>query len=150
MTMIFIWAALIFLAGLMTGRLLFADSRPRKLLDLHLTPHGWDANQIAGLFASVIVRKAPRLIPKVILETDKTLVFEHPRPKFKTHYMFVPKIDIKNIGELTDEDMAYLADLFATLATIIQSRHLNDYRLWTNGPGKQDVAYLHFHLGAND
>ena len=148
--MIFIWATLIFLAGLMTGRLLFADSLPRQLLSLHLTTRGWDANQIAGLFASVAVRKAPWLIPKVILETDKTLVFEHPRPRFKTHYMFVPKKDIKNIGELTIEDMIYLTDLFATLATVIQSRHLSDYRLWTNGPGKQDVAYLHFHLGAND
>lgn len=149
MTTIFIWAPLIFLAGLAAGRLLFSDSRPREPLKFHVTARGWDANQIAGLFASVVVRKAPSLIPKVILETDKTLVFEHPRPKFKTHYLFVPKKDIRNIGDLNIEDKDYLCDLFATLTTVIQSRHLTDYRLWTNGPGKQDVAYLHFHLGAD-
>jgi len=148
--MIFIWTLLAFVVGLVIGRILFTDTRPRRLASLNLSARGWDANQIAGLFASVIVRKAPCLIPNVILETDKTLVFEHPRPRFKTHYMFVPKKDIKNIGELGSEDMSYICDLFTALATIIQSRQLSDYRLWSNGPDKQDVAYLHFHLGADD
>lgn len=146
---ILFWASIFFCTGLITGRLLFSDSRPRKLLQLHRTAHGWDVNQLAGLFASVAVRRAPKLIPKVIFETEKTLVFEHPRPKFKTHYLFVPKKDIKNIGELTAADLPYLDDLLATLTTVIQSHRLTDYRLWTNGPGRQDVAYLHFHLGAD-
>ncbi|MGR9115453.1 MAG: HIT domain-containing protein [Gammaproteobacteria bacterium] len=150
MIMIFAWTLLTFLAGLLTGRLLFTDTRPRELLQMKITARGWDANQIAGLFAALVVLKAPRLIPNVILETDKTLVFEHPRPKFKTHYMFVPKKDIKNIGELGTEDMIYITDIFSTLTSIIQSRDLSNYRLWTNGPGKQDVSYLHFHLGTDE
>lgn len=148
--MIYLWMPIIFFAGLILGRFLFTDTRPRDLLTLHLTRHGWDANQLAGLIASVLVRKAPGLIPNVILETDKILVFEHPRPKFKHHYLLVPKKDIKNIGELSAEDMAYLTDLFTVLGEMIRSQHLKRYRLWTNGPGKQDVAYLHFHLGSDD
>ena len=150
MTMIDIWTPFIFFAGLLLGGWLFSDTRPRQRLYPRLTAQGWDTNQLAGLLASVVVQKTPWLIPKVILETDKTLVFEHPRPKFKTHFMFVPKKDIKNIGELDPEDEAYLTDIFVALNQIIQSRHMNDYRLWTNGPGKQDVAYLHFHLGSDD
>jgi len=61
------------------GNLLFADSKPRVQLTAHITEHGWDAHEIAGLFASIVVRKIPGLIPQVILETNKTIVFEHPR-----------------------------------------------------------------------
>ena len=63
--------------------------------------------------------------------------------------MFVPKKDIKHIGELAAEDRDFLMDIFSALVYIIDSLELSDYRLWTNGPGKQDVAYLHFHLGAD-
>ncbi|MCD6292172.1 MAG: HIT domain-containing protein [Deltaproteobacteria bacterium] len=105
-------------------------------------------NDVAGLFASVIVQKMPRLIPSVIVETDKTIVFKHPRPKHRIHYMFVPKKDIKNIGELTDEDNEYIIDLFSTIVALVNKLGIKNYRLWTNGPEKQDVTYLHFHLGA--
>jgi diadenosine tetraphosphate (Ap4A) HIT family hydrolase len=60
----------------------------------------------------------------------------------------VPKKDIKNIGELTDEDKDYIIDLYSTVVTVINRQGLKNYRLLTNGPGKQDVAYLHFHLWA--
>ena len=147
--MSYLFAIVLFIVGILVGKLLFSGSKPRSLLTVHITEHGWDANEIAGLFASVVVRKIPGLIPKVILETDKTIVFEHPRPKFKTHYMFVPKKDIKNIGELSIEDNEYLLDLFAAVTTIINKYGITSYRLLCNGPGKQDVAYLHFHLTAN-
>ena len=102
---------------------------------------------MAGLFASVVVQKIPLLIPDVILETDKTIVFKHPRPRYRIHYMFVPKKDIKNIGELTDEDSEYIIDLFSTIVAVVNKLGTKNYILWTNGPEKQDVTYLHFHLG---
>ena len=147
--MIYILALLIFIAGLLVGSKLFADTRPRTPLTVHVSNEGWDVNEIAGLFASVVVQKFPGLIPKVLLETDKTIVFEHPRPKHKIHYMFVPKKDIKNIGELSEEDEAYIIDLFSSIAATINSLGIENYTLWSNGPGKQDVAYLHFHLCAD-
>ena len=145
--MLFALALFTFIAGFLVGGFLLSDSKPRSLLRIFKCRNCLSQSEVAGLFASVIVQKMPRFLPNVIVETDKTIVFEHPRPKHKIHYMFVPKKDIKNIGELTDDDNEYLIDLFATIVVTINKLGIKKYSLWTNGPGKQDVAYLHFHLG---
>lgn len=146
--MLFVVALFIFIAGLLVGGFLFSDSKPRSLLSISKCSKCLSSNDVAGLFASVVVNKMPLFIPNVILETDKTIVFEHPRPRYSIHYMFVPKKDIKNIGELTDEDSEYIVDLFSTVVVVINTLGTKNYKLWTNGPEKQDVTYLHFHLGA--
>jgi len=63
--------------------------------------------------------------------------------------MYVPKKDIKNIGEFSMEDIEYFLNLFAAITTTINKYGLTNYRLLSNGPGKQDVAYLYFHLAAD-
>ena len=146
--MSYLLALLILIAGILIGAALFSDSKPRSLLMVRANKNRFSANDVAGLLASVIVQKTPRLIPNIILETDKTIVFEHPRPKHRIHYIFVPKKDIKNIGELSDEDKEYILDIFSSIVSQINKQQLHNYRVWTNGPGKQDVTYLHFHLGA--
>jgi len=146
--MSYLLALFSFGTGILLGAWLFSNTRPRSLLNIK-TPHHYVAsNEAAGLLASVLVQKTPALIPKVILETDKTIVFEHPRPKHKTHYIFMPKKDIKNIGELGEEDKEHIIDLFSAIVSQINKLQLHNYRVWTNGPGKQDVTYLHFHLAA--
>ena len=147
--MLYIVALIIFVAGLLVGGFLFSDSMPRSLLNISKCDNCLASNDVAGLLASVIVNKMPHLIPNIILETDKTIVFKHPRPRHKIHYMFVPKKDIKNVGELTDEDSEYIVDLFSTIVVVLNELGTKNYRLWTNGPEKQDVTYLHFHLGAD-
>ena len=140
---------LAFIAGLLVGAIVFTDSKSRSPLSIHeCTRHCWHPNEIAGLFASVVVQNMPGIIPNVILETDKTIAFKHPRPMNKIHYLFVPKKDIKNIGELTEEDKEYIIDLYSIVAVVINQQGIKNYRLWTNGPGKQEVTYLHFHLVA--
>ena len=147
--MLYVFALFVFIVGLLIGGLLFSDSKPRSLLNISQCDNCLSPSEVAGLLASIVVTKIPILLPNVILETDKTIVFKHPRPGHKIHYMFVPKKDIKNIGELTDEDSEYIVDLFSTIVMVINKFNIKNYRLWTNGPGKQDVAYLHFHLGAD-
>jgi len=141
-------------AGLVCGYWLFCDTRPRPLLNCKLSRTPTDnlssRSQLAGLLASVLLQKSPRLMPRVVLETDKTLVFKHPRPRHKVHYMFVPKRYIKNIGELSVDEREHIVDLFACMVTCINRLAIHDYKIWSNGPGKQDVAYLHFHLGGDD
>ena len=146
--MIYVVALFAFIVGLLIGGLLFSDSKPRSLLSIFSCSNCLSPNDVAGLLGSVVVQKMPRLIPNVILETDKTIVFKHPRPKHRIHYMFVPKKDIKNIGELTDGDSEYIIDLFSTIVEVVNKLETKNYKLWTNGPEKQDVTYLHFHLGA--
>ena len=144
--MIYVIAFFAFLVGLIVGGFLFSDSKPRSFLNIIECAECLAPNDVAGLLASVVVQKMPKLIPGIIFETDKTIVFKHPRPKYRIHYMFVPKKDIKNIGELTAEDNESIIDLFSTIVTVINKLETKNYRLWTNGPGKQDVTYLHFHL----
>ena len=146
--MVYVIALVAFIAGLLVGRIMFTNSNPRSLLKFKKGNNHLNSNEIAGLFASVIVQKLPGFIPKVIIETDKTIVFQHPKPKHRIHYIFIPKKDIKNIGELTDDDKEYIIDLFSTVVGIINNQRITNYTLWTNGPEKQDVSYLHFHLGA--
>ena len=149
MIMLYVFALFVFIVGLLIGGLLFSDSKPRSFLTISKCNNCLAPNEVAGLLASVVVTKTPKLLPNIILETDKTIVFKHPRPGHKIHYMFVPKKDIKNIGELTDEDSEYIVDLFSAVVVVINKLNIKNYKLWTNGPGKQDVTYLHFHLGAD-
>lgn len=143
----FLLLILTFTAGLSLGGFLFIGSKSRSPLTAHECKNNcWHPNEIAGLFASVVVQKIPGLIPDVILETDKTIVFKYPRSAPGIHYLFVPKKDIKNIGELTEDDKDYIIDMYSAVATVIKKQGIKNYRLWTNGPSKQDVTYLHFHL----
>ena len=85
-------------------------------------------------------------MPRVVLETDRTIVIENPFPKAPVHLVILPKRDIRDVGELSGEDRDYLIDAFAVIASLVRARHLRNYTVVTNGPGYQDVAYLHFHL----
>ena len=141
-------AALI--VGIVLGGYLFHDTQPRSFLALNKCAGTClQSNELLGLLASVGVHRAPALVPSVVKETDKTIVIEHPSPQARIHYLIIPKRDIKNIGELSDADNEYLIDAFKVARELIKEKHLTDYRLATNGPGYQDVTYLHFHLIAN-
>jgi histidine triad (HIT) family protein len=136
--------------GVILGGYLFSDSRPRSFLALNRCEGTClQANELLGLLASVGIQKFSALAPSVVKETDKTIVIEHPSPIARIHYLIIPKKDVKNIAELTNADNAYLIDAFKVAGEIIREKHLTSYRLLTNGPGYQDVTYLHFHLTAN-
>jgi histidine triad (HIT) family protein len=138
--------AAMFFAGLATGAFLFTDVKPRSILAVRHCDHCLDANELTGLAASVGLQKFLPAMPLVVMETDKTVVFQHPRPAEKYHYLIVPKKDIKSIGDLSEEDKEYLIDMFAAADALIRDKGLRKYRLWTNGPGRQAVGYLHIHL----
>jgi diadenosine tetraphosphate (Ap4A) HIT family hydrolase len=60
--------------------------------------------------------------------------------------VFFPKRDIRDITDLTADDGAYVMDCFALIRSIVHDQDLSDYRVYTNGPGQQEISYLHFHL----
>jgi diadenosine tetraphosphate (Ap4A) HIT family hydrolase len=62
------------------------------------------------------------------------------------HYVIVPKKDIKNVADLSEADSAYLTDAYLVARRLIERDRLSKYRFYTNGPGIQNVTYLHFHL----
>ena len=134
--------------GLVSGGVLFSRSQPRSVLALHHCHECLDVNELAGLLASVGIQKFPGLLPSVVFETDYTLALQVRSAKQGVHYLIIPKKDIKNIGEISAEDTPYLIDIFAVIQQLIKDKALSSYRVLTNGPGFQDVTYLHFHLVA--
>jgi len=158
-----ILASLFFLlVGIVIGGYLFNQSQPRSFLSLTRCQDCLSPKDLAGLLASVGIQKLPSLIPFVVLETDKTIVIKNPltevrgsgpfspvkarRPDTTLDYIIIPKKDIKDIGQISKEDAPYLLDAYAVARDIIEKEKLSNYRIYTNGPGFQDVTYLHFHL----
>ena len=105
---------------------------------------------VARLLGAVGIRHLSgrlELLPMVVMETDKAVVVRTFSSRRKRpHYVLIPKRDIKNIGEFTEADQSYMTDLLLTAKKIVEREKLSDYRLYTNGPGLQTVAYWHFHL----
>ncbi|HEY3041945.1 MAG TPA: HIT domain-containing protein [Pyrinomonadaceae bacterium] len=136
--------------GVILGGYLFANTRPRSFLALNKCEGTClQSKELLGLLTSVGIQRFPGLVPSVVKETDKTIVIEHPSPQARIHYLVIPKKDIKNIGEVSDEDSEYLIDAFKVTREIIKEKNLTDYRLTTNGPGFQTMTYFHFHFTAN-
>ena len=138
--------ALFLCLGIAIGGKLFSQTQPRSFLSLNNCQDCLKPSELLGLAVAVGIQTFPGVLPSVVFESDKTIVFKHPSPQKRIHYLIVPKKDIKNIGELSREDMPYLDDAFLVARYLIEREGLSKYRLHTNGPGYQDVAYLHLHL----
>ena len=134
--------------GILIGGYLFSQSQPRSFLALNRCQNCLTHQDLLGLVASVGVQKLSGLMPFVVFETDKTIAMKRPFASERAHYILIPKKDIRNIGEISEVDAQYLIDAFFVGRWIIEHQKLSKYRLYTNGPGYQDVTYLHFHLVA--
>ncbi|OGE78852.1 MAG: hypothetical protein A3C85_04140 [Candidatus Doudnabacteria bacterium RIFCSPHIGHO2_02_FULL_48_21] len=143
----FLFYLLLLLIGIGGGAYLFSETQRRQPLDFqNCEPACLQTNEALGLLASIGVKYAADYIPDKIYETDKTVAMVHPAAKAKHHYVIVPKKDIKNIAEVSEDERVYLLDAIAVAQRIIRDKNLTTYQLVTNGPGYQDVTYLHFHL----
>jgi hypothetical protein len=139
--------AIAFLVGLSIGARAFMNTQPRAWLNI--TSCGgrcYRPNDLAGLIASAAIVNAPGFVPRVLRESDKCLAVPYPRGGRNLHLVFFPKRDIRDIADLTADDEPYVMDCFALIRTIVNEQNLSDYRVYTNGPGEQDISYLHFHL----
>jgi hypothetical protein len=136
--------------GILLGGYLFTDVQPRSVFAIHrceqrcLRP-----NELMGLIGSVVTQKMPGILP-VLLETDHSIVIESPQHLAPVHYVIIPKKDIRDAGEITEEDASYFIDAYTVMRYLIEKKHLKNYQIFTNGPGIQHVTYLHFHLLAHD
>lgn len=136
-----------FLAGVVTGGYLFSQSQPRSFLAVpNCNGSCYHPNELAGLLVSAGIQRVPGLIPNVVKETDKCIAIAHPFPEIRHHFVIFPKRDIKNIADVTVEDQPFLLDCINLMRVLIAEQKLRNYRVSINGPGLQDVTYLHFHL----
>jgi hypothetical protein len=140
-------ASVTFFAGLVLGGYLFAQSQPRSFLALGSCGSScYRPNDLAGLLVSAGIQRAAGLLPSVLKETDKCIAIAHPFPEMPFHAVVFPKKDIKNIGDVSIDDQPYVMDCLGVIRSLILERNLRYYRVSVNGPGFQDVTYLHFHL----
>lgn len=139
-----------FAAGVLAGGYMFADSQPRSFLALPACGAScYRPNELAGLLVSAGIQRTPDLLPLVAKETEKCVAINHPLPQARVHFVVFPKKDIKNIADVTPEDQPYIMECIGVMRSLIQEKGLTNYQVYTNGPGYQAVAYLHFHLVAN-
>jgi len=139
----------IFITGILLGGYLFHATQPRSFLTFNdCNTHCFKPKDVLGLIASVGIQKG--ILPGVLKETDKTIVINHPFPEAKTHYVIIPKKDIKNIGSVSTEDREYLVDAMTVIGELIRENNLQAYKVIIYGPEYQHVTYLHFHLIADN
>lgn len=147
---LFIAALALFTAGTVCGGYLFSRSEPRSFLAFgNCQDRCFKASELAGLVTSAALLRVPVAIPKVVMESDTCLAVRHPRPQGRVHYVLFPKHDTRNITTLTPDDVPYVLGCFAMARELVARDRLQAYRMHTNGPAFQEIAYLHFHLVAD-
>jgi histidine triad (HIT) family protein len=141
-------ALFIFSLGITAGAYLFKDTQPRSFLNIKNceAEDCLSLNQLIGLVGSVGLQQFPDFVPFVVKETDKTVVIEPPVKKADIHYVIIPKKDIKDIADISEDDTEYIMDAYAVIRDLIKEEGIAEYKVYTNGPGYQTVNYLHFHL----
>lgn len=135
------------LGGIVIGGYLFHDTRPRSFLGLpYCTTSCLSTSELKGLLVSVGIQKVSAYLPNVVQETDKVVAIKSPEPLARVDYLILPKKDIRDLGDLSSDDAEYIDDSFQVMASLIRDKNLKDYKVITNGPGFQQINYLHFHL----
>ncbi len=141
--------SLTFLIGILLGAALIHRPIPNAPAELPPARHLWNPKNVLGLLGSLGIRAMAghlESIPGVVVETDRTFAIAIPDRWNRVHYVLVPKKDIRDIGQVSAEDQAYLTDAFLVARHLAEKEGLRSYRLYTNDRSLQTVAYMHFHL----
>lgn len=98
------------------------------------------------LFCKIIAGEIPST---KVYEDDKVLAFRDIAPQAPAHILVIPKEHIGGVDEVTEENAAVVAHIFAKIAEIARKEGLTDgYRVVSNvgEHGCQSVRHLHFHI----
>lgn len=134
----------VFALGVAAGAWAFRDVQPRPWLSVHDRRVHASYEELLGYLGSAAVQHAPGVVPSVALETDRTIAIRYPTRR--SHFVVVPKRDIRDIGALSKGDEPYLIDAFAVIGRLAREQGMKHYQVITNGPHEQTVRYLHFHV----
>lgn len=83
-----------------------------------------------------------------VYEDEALLAFYDIEPKAPVHVLIIPKAHLAGVREVTAENSALVARIFATIPAIAEKLGVTDYRIVTNNGADagQTVEHLHFHL----
>ena len=86
---------------------------------------------------------------KKVYEDDQVLAFYDVDPQAPVHFLVIPKAHIASPADITPENSAVVAHIFAVIARLARDLGLEKgYRVVTNcgADGGQSVPHLHFHV----
>jgi len=98
------------------------------------------------LFCKIVAGEIPS---RKVYEDETVYAFHDISPMAPIHVLIVPKKHIASADEVTRENSADVAAIFASIPAIARELGLsNGYRVITNcgEDGCQSVKHLHFHL----
>lgn len=140
---------LLFAAGFTCGALSFVQTQARPLPVLHQCESVEDCltdREVLGLITSAGLHLAPGLMPDIVARSKECVGISSPRPAARIDLVFFPTRDIPNLLDVVPGDEKYLMDCIALMRKVADERGMRKWRIISNGPGVQEIAYLHFHL----
>ncbi len=109
--------------------------------------------RLSSLFIGAAFEHASALMPLERVHDDRwTVIFHHPRPFWKTHFLAVPKRRIPSFADLQLQDPhieLIVLSLFEGIQHILIQKELQDAHVLVNGGAYQDVPQIHFHIAGN-
>ena len=81
-------------------------------------------------------------------EDETVYAFYDIDPQAPTHFLVIPKAHIASVAEITPENAAVAAHIFAVISKVTKELGLESYRVVSNigEQAGQSVPHLHFHV----
>ena len=98
------------------------------------------------IFKKIIDKEIPA---DIIYEDDLCLAFRDVDPKAPTHFLMIPKKEILNVANLSDDDQQLAGHMLLKIRDLAQELGLEGgFRVVANcgRDGGQSVDHLHFHV----
>ena len=83
-----------------------------------------------------------------VYEDEVCFAFHDIDPQAPTHFLVIPKAHIGSVAEVTEDNAAVVAHIFAVISKVTQELGLDSYRVVSNigEQAGQSVPHLHFHV----
>ena len=106
-----------------------------------------NSNNETTIFDKIINKEIPA---EIVFENDNVLAFKDINPKAPIHVLFIPKIQIKTINAIQDNQAQLIGELFLAVRDYAKQigEAENGYRIVINcnKNGGQEVYHLHLHF----
>ena len=97
------------------------------------------------IFCKIIAGEIPS---QKVYEDELCYAFYDIEPKAPVHFLVVPKAHIPSASDVTEENAAVIAHIYAVIARVTKELGVSSYRIVNNcgADAGQTVFHLHFHV----
>lgn len=99
------------------------------------------------IFTKIINKEIPA---EILYEDDEILAFKDVSPQAPVHFLVIPKIEIKTINDIEEDQATLIGKMVLTAQKIVKQQGIADdgYRLVMNcnEHGGQTVYHIHMHV----